>query len=271
MHPVLIRIGSIQILTFDFAMLIALVVSLCLGVYRGRHAGIQAKTVIALITLASMAGVLGSKAWFIIPHWHEFTLKWKFDLTMLLAGSGAFGAIPAVMVAATAYLKLKKLNVLRVFDRILCPCWALSIFIGRIGCFFNGCCFGSPTNGKLGVIFPPSCSAGYVFPDIALHPTQLYMAAKGVLMFATILLIAPYKKFDGAILSLTLMLYGVSRFTVDFFRYYDDTMTFMKAGDVRITLTQCLSIVLFVVGALLMALLYSNDKSSHNRVSSKDY
>ncbi|MEM6328761.1 MAG: prolipoprotein diacylglyceryl transferase family protein [Planctomycetota bacterium] len=56
---------------------------------------------------------------------------------------------------------------------------AVSVAIGRLGCFYAGCCYGTPTSLPWGVVFP---SAG----PTPRHPTQLYetafhLAAAGVL------------------------------------------------------------------------------------------
>ena len=38
--------------------------------------------------------------------------------------------------------------------------------LGRVGCFFAGCCYGKPTDSWLGVKFPAAARAG--IPDSAL-------------------------------------------------------------------------------------------------------
>ena len=49
--------------------------------------------------------------------------------------------------------------------------------MGRLGCFFAGCCYGKPTTNLLGVVFPdeslPALSNG---PNVPIHAVQLYEA-----------------------------------------------------------------------------------------------
>src|SRR4029450_6126480 len=56
---------------------------------------------------------------------------------------------------------------------------ALALAVGRFGCFFNGCCFGQPSNLPWAVDFGDG---------IRRHPTQLYevlfhLTMAGVLIF----------------------------------------------------------------------------------------
>src|SRR5436190_1980147 len=64
------------------------------------------------------------------------------------------------------------------------PSVALGTMFGRVGCFLNGCCYGRPTSLPWGVTFPPDSFAGLEFGNAKVHPSQLYFAAAGLLLFA---------------------------------------------------------------------------------------
>src|SRR5580693_2363108 len=51
--------------------------------------------------------------------------------------------------------------------------------IGRMGCFFAGCCYGKPTTEPWGVIFtnPTAAQLAGTPLGVHLHPTQLYEAS----------------------------------------------------------------------------------------------
>ena len=60
---------------------------------------------------------------------------------------------------------------------------ALGIGITRIGCFLNGCCFGTPTDQPWGVAFPKGSIPWHIFGDTHLHPSQLYSSLYGLGLF----------------------------------------------------------------------------------------
>ena len=150
-------------------------------------------------------------------------------------------------------MKVKKLPILKIADVII-PSVGLGIFITRIGCYFNGCCFGLPCSGAFGVIFPPESVAGDIFPNTHIHPAQLYSSFYGLVIFTLLLIIEKVKKFDGFLLYAFFVFYGVSRFIVDFYRYYESSMVLATIGKQPISVNQGISLAFVVLGLVLMAI-----------------
>lgn len=89
-------------------------------------------------------------------------------------GLTLLGGIVAGLLTFTIFLKIKSIPVLPTLN-LLTPAFCISHFFGRVGCFFAGCCYGSPTNSMFGVQFPKDSLAHYHFQgDLHVHPTQLY-------------------------------------------------------------------------------------------------
>ena len=61
-------------------------------------------------------------------------------------------------------------------------------------------------------------------------------------------------KRPGALFSLFLLLYGLSRFAVDFLRYYDPGNVLGTVGGVRVTIHQALSAAVVIVAAVSLAI-----------------
>ena len=94
---------------------------------------------------ALIAGVIGSRIFYVAHHIEYF----RGDVLGMFAvwqGGLEFlgGVIPAIVVIVF-YLLYYKLPVFRYLD-ILSIGLMVGLGFGRIGCFFNGCCFGKPTN-----------------------------------------------------------------------------------------------------------------------------
>lgn len=154
----------------------------------------------------------------------------------------------------------EKLPFLSYADAIA-PTIGFGIFLTRIGCFLNGCCYGKPTETGLGVHFPIDSPAGqYQAAQHAagLIPSQLYLSGGGLLIAIIILFIGRKKIFEGFQFYLTIILYSILRFLVDFTRYY--------AEDERIaTLShnQIVCIVIFVIfaGLILKNYIFTKEPS----------
>src|SRR5690606_15703803 len=104
---------------------------------------------------------------------------------------------------------------------LFAPGIALGHVIGRFGCLLAGCCYGRPTDMPWAITFTdPAAAANVGTPlGIPLHPTQLYDA--GAELPIMVLLLATERRgrtFAGRTFWLYILLYGVSRFIIEFYR-----------------------------------------------------
>jgi phosphatidylglycerol:prolipoprotein diacylglycerol transferase len=113
-------------------------------------------------------------------------------------------------------LRRHGLSVGRFADAAAIPA-AFMIFVGRLGCFLQGCCAGLPTNSRFGARFPFSTS-------VPLWPSQIFESAAGLAIGLLLIAIERYRDargraFRGAVLlPLFLVFYGLYRVFFDFLR-----------------------------------------------------
>jgi prolipoprotein diacylglyceryl transferase len=113
----------------------------------------------------------------------------------------------------------REYRILPILD-LLSPYVGLGLAIHRgFGCFLNGCCYGRPTEMPWGVRFPLE-HAGTRFYGIAahLHPTQLYEAANGLIIFFALLWFRKRRKGEGETTAALLMIYAFNRYLIEFVR-----------------------------------------------------
>ena len=133
----------------------------------------------------------------------------------------------------------------------------MGLFFGRLGCWFGGCCFGLRTDASWGVSFPawsPASEAQWrlnELPDAsyASHPvipTQL-LEAGGCLLIAAfvIYVLHPRKRFDGQVFCVSMSLYAVLRFGLEYLRADD------RGGAAGLTTSQWIGIGLVAFCAVL--------------------
>jgi phosphatidylglycerol:prolipoprotein diacylglycerol transferase len=131
-----------------------------------------------------------------------------------------YGGLIAAVAVALWYLRRHRMPMWTVTD-VFAPGIALGHVIGRMGCFFAGCCFGTPTDAPWAITFHNPYAAENVGTplNVPLHPTQLYEAGAELLILG--FLLATENKgrtFPGRTFWSYMFLYGVSRFIIEFYR-----------------------------------------------------
>jgi phosphatidylglycerol:prolipoprotein diacylglycerol transferase len=82
---------------------------------------------------------------------------------------------------------------------------------------------------------------------LPVHPTQLYSAINGVVLFFVLASFYPFRRRDGQVIAAFAMLYAVARFLVEYLRY--DELPFQFDG---LTISQNISILMFTAGLGLL-------------------
>ncbi len=127
------------------------------------------------------------------------------------------------------YLYISRSNILKILD-IATPLLPLGLFIGRIGCFLKGCCFGTICNINFTCIRFPKGSDAYNHQldrgmvsqydsySLPVFPVQLFESFINGILFLYFWLKYKKKKVDGQITFGVLFSHSFVRFFLDFLR-----------------------------------------------------
>lgn len=177
------------------------------------HSLINFDTLLSVISLAICAGVFGGRFLWMIETWGTYSIL--EILSFWNPGYSILGAFIGALLMLWITLKQHTLSPLSVLDR--CAVYApFAQAIGRIGCFFTGCCYGLETQVAWAITYTdPSCLAPL---HVSLHPTQLYSVALGLIV--GIILYCTQNSFNktGQLTGLYIIGAGFERFLVDFLR-----------------------------------------------------
>jgi phosphatidylglycerol:prolipoprotein diacylglycerol transferase len=267
MYPELFEfLGIGFIRSYGVMLAIGFLIGIIWARRRAVKAGIPPEHIIDLSFVALISSIVGSRLFYVIYHLDEFADN-LLDIvnpfqggSVGISGLSMMGGVILALISAYLFFVIRRLRPWGILDAMM-PMFALGIGIARIGCFLNGCCYGLPTYGHLGVIFPPNCAAGFHFPDTPLIPTQLYSSLAGIAILLIVLGSEKFKKFDGHSFWLTIALYSVWRFVIDFYRYYEDSMIIASIGDQRFSLNQALSLFLLVGSITAYLVMYFRGRS----------
>ena len=136
-------------------------------------------------------------------------------------GLSFHGGLAGVIVSTIIFSKKFQLDFFRLTDGITL---AMPIGLGlvRIGNFLNGELYGRATSGEWGFIFPTD---PFGLPR---HPSQLYESFfEGIILFVVLTIINKKTSRRGIVSASFLILYGLTRFFIEFFRQPDAHIGFV--------------------------------------------
>lgn len=250
MHPELFHIGPFAIHSYGVMLAISFISAIFIAVKKGEKKGLKGEDIVNIGFIIIIASIVGARLFYVLFHLNEFRGRWIYafwpvqeDGTIGLGGLILLGGFILSFVSALGYMLYKKLNFWKIADS-MAPGIALGLFFTRIGCYLNGCCFGKACDLPWGVTFPHNSPAGSIMGDIHIHPTQLYSSLYGLIIFGILMWLDKRIKIDGILIGTFLILYGVARFIVDFYRYYESQM-FLVDG---LQFNQIVSLIMLVVG-----------------------
>lgn len=255
MHPVLFDFGPVQIRSYGFLLAVSFLLGIYLSTWRARRYGQNPQHYLDLSVYIILAAVIGSRLLYVAFHTSEYDSILEV-FALWRGGATFYGGLILAIVVSYAYAHRKGMPFLQVAD-IMSPAIALGIGISRIGCLMSGCCYGKPTTLPWAITFPPGSPAGFSaataarelgLDHVGLHPTQLYSSAYGLIIFALLLLLERRLLKRGSTFGALMVLYGVARFSVDFFRYYEANARVFLG----LSFNQLISAALVVLGIYLL-------------------
>lgn len=210
MHPVLFHIGGFSLYSWGFMVAIAFVTGITIAMLRCEKYGISREDVMDGAMYVLLAGIIGARIFYVIGFWDMYRKNLLGVFSVWEGGMVFYGGLIFAMIALYIWSKLKNIGFMKILD-LAAPSAAIGYSIGRIGCFLNGCCYGVECNLPWAMHFPES--QGFV------HPTQLYSALAGILIFIILIRVRDNKRHDGQVFLWGIMLYSLYRFLIEFFRY----------------------------------------------------
>ena len=151
-----------------------------------------------------------------------------------------------------AVLRWRRAPVLSTAD-VLAPSVLLGEAITRVGCFLNGCCYGTATSLPWAVRFPEGSAPANVLAGLAVHPAQLYasvLALAGFLVLSRMLRRPP---FPGAVLAALAVWIGAQRILLDLVRHHEVQVVLATPAGIPVTTNQAISAALLFAGAAALA------------------
>lgn len=214
MHPIFLHLGPLTIHTYGVLMALAFLLGLIWTARRAQRQGLDPALVSDLGMWLIVAALVGAKLFHVLFCWDEFSTGWRAEgWQSLREGFVFYGGFIGACLATIVFARCRQVDLWKLADAFA-PAVAFGHALGRLGCFFNGCCYGMPTQCPLAVKFP----AGHLMHDIPVHPTQLYEVAGNLFLLTGLLVWGRRQRFTGQLWWLYVLGYGVLRLVVEHWR-----------------------------------------------------
>src|SRR6185295_10962912 len=220
MYPRLFDLGPITVYTYGVLLAAAYLLGLKFAMVRAQARGLDSVRVLDLGIYIIISALIGAKLLLLITDFRTFRANPAELLTLARSGGVFYGGLLLAVAVALWYIRRAGLPLWTTCD-VFAPGIALGHVVGRFGCFFAGCCYGSPTTKPWGIVFSDPFDAANVGTPLGvhLHPTQLYEAAAELVILGILLLLERKKdRFAGFTFWLYILLYAISRYVIEFFR-----------------------------------------------------
>jgi phosphatidylglycerol:prolipoprotein diacylglycerol transferase len=215
MHPILVHFGSFTLYTYGFFLAMGFLAAIWFSKRNARFYDLKPDDISDLFFVILISGIVGARLLYVIINFDDFKAS-PLDIFKLWNGGLVFfGGFMGAVAASIVTLRIKKLPFFKTADTIA-PGVALGHGIGRLGCFFAGCCYGRQCDLPIAVQFSHPDSLAPL--HVPLHPTQIYMVAANLILFFILIFIQRRKRFHGMIFLSYIILYSVFRFIIEFFR-----------------------------------------------------
>jgi phosphatidylglycerol:prolipoprotein diacylglycerol transferase len=253
--PIAIEIGPLKVHWYGITYLVGFAAAWWLARRRARLSGSSWKSVDVddFLFFAMLGVIVGGRLGYVLIYGLQFWLRDPLYLLRIWEGGMSFhGGLIGVLIAIAIFARRRGRRVADVFD-FTAPLPGIGLLCGRIGNFINGELWGKPTDVPW----------AFVVDGTPRHATQLYEAAlEGVVLFSLLWWFTSRPRPQLAPSGLFLLLYGLARITVEFWRVPDQHIGYLAGG--WLTMGQLLSLPMVAIGAVLLVVAYRRGRPSGN-------
>lgn len=255
-----ISIGGFEIAFYGIIIGIGMLAGLYMAQKDARRRGQDPELYLDFALYAIIFSIIGARLYYVIFDWELYKDNPIEIFNLRGGGLAIYGGIIGAVLTLIVFTKVRKVSFFSMADTG-CIGLITGQIIGRWGNFFNCEAFGGYTDSllamrlKMSLVNPSMISQELLdhrivengVEYIQVHPTFLYESVWNLGVLAFLLWYRKRKKFDGEILWMYLLGYGLGRAWIEGLR--TDQLLFFGTG---IPVSQALSIVLVAAASAVI-------------------
>jgi phosphatidylglycerol:prolipoprotein diacylglycerol transferase len=242
--PAIVRIGPMAIRWYGIMYLIGFTASYLLVRYqlKRKKSALGPQDVDSLFFYLLIGLITGARLGYVVFYNLGDYLKNPLEIFAVWHGGMSFhGGLIGCITAGIIFCRKYKAEFWQVSDLIIVTA-PIGLGLGRLGNFINGELYGRVTNMPWGMVFP----SGGPLPR---HPSEIYeFLLEGVILFLILWFLKDRQLRPGTLTCIFLIMYGIFRFFVEFFRQPDPQLGFVLGP---FTMGQMLSSGMILCGAAI--------------------
>jgi phosphatidylglycerol:prolipoprotein diacylglycerol transferase len=246
--PVAFSFGPLVVRWYALAYLFGLITGWqwCMSMAKRKDSIVRPQDYDDFLTWAVLGVVLGGRIFYVFFYNFADYAAHPMEAFKIWHGGMSFhGGMTGVILSAWLFTRHKKIPFFAFTDLLACAT-PIGLGVGRLANFINGELYGRVTDVPWGMVFPRG-------GDLPRHPSQLYEAfCEGLLLLVIMYLLQRQQKVRsriGFLSGIFLTLYGLIRFSLEFFREPDAQLGFLFAGA---TMGQLLCIPMIIAGITIL-------------------
>ena len=245
LNPIAFSLFNFKIYWYSLSYLFGFIFSYCYVkfVLNKDFVNMDFKIFEDFIGWAVLGVIFGGRIGYVIFYNLNFYLENPIEILKIWQGGMSFhGGLIGLILSIFFFSQSKKVNFLDLLN-LVSSCAPIGLFLGRLANFVNRELIGRPTNSDWGVMFFEN--------DVLRHPSQIYEAIfEGLIIFLVIFYIIKKKYYRYInISSLFLIMYGIFRFTIEFYREPDSHLGFIF---MNISMGQLLCLPMILIGSIFL-------------------
>jgi len=242
--PDIVRIGPMAIRWYGVMYLIGFTASYLLVRYqlKRKKSALGPQDVESLFFYLLAGLIIGARLGYVVFYNLGDYLKNPLEVFAIWHGGMSFhGGLIGCIIAGIMFCRKYKVDFWQVSDLIIVTV-PIGLGLGRLGNFINGELYGRVTNVPWGMVFP----SGGPLPR---HPSEIYeFLLEGVILFLILWFLKDKKLTPGTLTCIFLIMYGIFRFFVEFYRQPDPQLGLVLGP---FTMGQMLSLGMILCGAAI--------------------
>lgn len=271
LHQVIrtVSVGNLEIACYGIVLAAAMVTGLLLVMKVADKTGQKGDDYFDLGMVAIVVSVLCARIYYVVFSWDYYREHLAEIVNLRKGGLAIYGGVIGGVLTVAVFCRIRKMRFWKTLDTaVLGLVWGQAL--GRWGNFFNREAFGSYTDNLFAMQLPVSDVRTYEVTQemwqhvttingveyIQVHPTFLYEGMWNLLLLLFIFIYRKHKKFDGELLCIYLMGYGLGRFFIEGLRVDQ-----LLIGHTGIAVTQVVCICIFVGGLIGLVLGHRKSKA----------
>lgn len=227
--PKTIEIGGFSIAWYGVILAFGMLMGIIVAAYMAKRGGQEPEHYWDVSIYLMIFGIIGARIYYVLFFWDSYRNNLKEIFNLRGGGLAIYGGVLGGMAALLVFCRIRKLNALTMLDNVMYGLLTGQI-IGRWGNFVNREVFGGYTDSLLAMRIPTvmvramdiddSIRSHMVFGTnyIQVHPTFLYESLWNLALLILLILYRKRKRFEGEILLLYFIGYGVGRAWIEAIR-----------------------------------------------------